>query len=71
MIDTEKIASAKVLESLYPVAGRLARDANSRIEINCDGEGVLFIEAETGSAMGDLICWFQAQRRTSTAYSYR
>ena len=55
MIDTEKIASAKVLESLYPVAGRLARDANSRIEINCDGEGVLFIEAETGSAMGDFV----------------
>lgn len=40
---------------MYPVAGRLARDANSRIEINCDGEGVLFIEAEAGSAMGDFV----------------
>jgi shikimate O-hydroxycinnamoyltransferase len=33
----------------------LARDANARIEINCNGEGVLFIEAETDSAMGDFV----------------
>ncbi|KAL9376961.1 hypothetical protein Peur_031081 [Populus x canadensis] len=50
-----KEALSKVLVSFYPVAGRLARDANGRIEINCNGEGVLFIEAETDSAMGDFV----------------
>jgi len=50
-----KEALSKVLESFYPVAGRLARDAKGRIEINCNGEGVLFVEAETDSAMGDFV----------------
>ncbi|CAK7338170.1 unnamed protein product [Dovyalis caffra] len=49
-----KEALSKVLVSFYPVAGRLARDANGRIEINCNGEGGLFVEAESDTAMGDV-----------------
>lgn len=50
-----KEALSKVLVSFYPVAGRMARDANGRVEINCNGEGVLFAEAETDSAMDDFV----------------
>ncbi|KAJ6355297.1 hypothetical protein OIU77_005810 [Salix suchowensis] len=50
-----KEALSKVLVSFYPVAGRLARDANGRVGINCNGEGVLFVEAETDSAMDDFV----------------
>ncbi|KAJ6296132.1 hypothetical protein OIU78_024047 [Salix suchowensis] len=54
-VEVLKEALSKVLVSFYPVAGRLARDANGRVEINCNGEGVLFVEAETDSAMDDFV----------------
>ncbi|EEF33008.1 Anthranilate N-benzoyltransferase protein, putative [Ricinus communis] len=44
----------KVLVEFYPVAGRLGKDDNGRLQINCNNEGVLFIEAETDSSMDDL-----------------
>ncbi|KAF2317006.1 hypothetical protein GH714_010369 [Hevea brasiliensis] len=47
-------ALSKVLVPFYPVAGRLRRDDNGRLEINCNNEGVLFIEAETDSEIDDL-----------------
>ncbi|CAK9168869.1 unnamed protein product [Ilex paraguariensis] len=49
-----KNALSNVLVSFYPMAGRLGRDEGGRIEINCNGEGVLFVEAETDSAIDDL-----------------
>ena len=49
-----KEALAKVLVEFYPLAGRLSRDATGRIEINCNAEGVLFVEAETSAAVDDF-----------------
>lgn len=49
-----KEALARVLVTFYPVAGRLSRDASGRIEIDCNAEGVLFVEAETSSVIDDF-----------------
>ncbi|KAK8553567.1 hypothetical protein V6N13_062368 [Hibiscus sabdariffa] len=50
-----KEALSKILVSFYPVAGRLGYDENGRLEIVCNGEGVLFSEAEASSVMEDLV----------------
>ncbi|KAK8294161.1 hypothetical protein V6Z11_D06G237300 [Gossypium hirsutum] len=47
-------ALSKTLVQFYPMAGRLGRDENGRLEMLCNAEGVLWIEAETTSAMDDL-----------------
>ncbi|GLU21960.1 hypothetical protein SLE2022_380640 [Rubroshorea leprosula] len=49
-----KEALAKALVSFYPMAGRLKRDEDGRIEIDCNAEGVLFVEAETGAVVDDF-----------------
>ncbi|KAL9381706.1 hypothetical protein Peur_024741 [Populus x canadensis] len=49
-----KEALGRVLVPFYPVAGRLARDENGRIEINCNGEGVFFVVADTYSTTKEL-----------------
>ncbi|KAJ6744466.1 SHIKIMATE O-HYDROXYCINNAMOYLTRANSFERASE-LIKE [Salix purpurea] len=49
-----KEALRKVLVPFYPAAGRLARDENGRIEINCNGEGVLLVVADTDSTTEEL-----------------
>lgn len=49
-----KEALSKALVPFYPVAGRLRRDDDGRIEIDCNAEGVLFVEAETTSAVDDF-----------------
>ncbi|XP_068648286.1 shikimate O-hydroxycinnamoyltransferase-like [Aristolochia californica] len=49
-----KDALAKVLVPFYPMAGRLKRDEDGRVEINCNAEGVLFVVAETGSVIDDF-----------------
>ncbi|XP_042503647.1 shikimate O-hydroxycinnamoyltransferase-like [Macadamia integrifolia] len=50
-----KEALCKVLVPFYPMAGRSSRDENGRDEINCNGEGVLFVEAETSSVIDDFV----------------
>ncbi|KAA8522854.1 hypothetical protein F0562_009277 [Nyssa sinensis] len=49
-----KDALSNVLVPFYPMAGRLGRDENGRFEIYCNGEGVLFIEAESESPINDF-----------------
>lgn len=49
-----KEALSNVLVSFYPMAGRLAKDEQGRLEINCNGEGVLFVGAETDSSIDDF-----------------
>ncbi|XP_028792055.1 shikimate O-hydroxycinnamoyltransferase isoform X2 [Neltuma alba] len=49
-----KDALSKVLVPFYPMAGRLRRDDDGRVEIDCNGEGVLFVEAETDKVIDDF-----------------
>ncbi|KAJ7951997.1 hydroxycinnamoyl-CoA shikimate/quinate hydroxycinnamoyl transferase [Quillaja saponaria] len=49
-----KEALSKALVPFYPMAGRLRRDEDGRVEIDCDGQGVLFVEAETGGVVVDF-----------------
>ncbi|KAF5788149.1 putative quinate O-hydroxycinnamoyltransferase [Helianthus annuus] len=49
-----KQALADVLVPFYPMAGRLGRDESGRIVINCNGEGALFVEAESDSCLDDF-----------------
>ncbi|PON89335.1 Transferase [Trema orientale] len=49
-----KQALSKALVPFYPMAGRLRRDDDGRIEIDCNAEGVLFVEAESDSVIDDF-----------------
>ncbi|KAF5739019.1 putative Anthranilate N-benzoyltransferase protein [Tripterygium wilfordii] len=49
-----KEALSKALVPFYPMAGRLRRDEDGRIEINCNGEGVQLDLAETNSVIDDF-----------------
>ena len=49
-----KKALAKTLVAFYPMAGRLRRDEDGRVEIDCNGEGVLFVEAESNGVVDDF-----------------
>lgn len=49
-----KEALSKSLVPFYPMAGRLKRDEDGRIEINCNAQGVLFVEAETDAVIDDF-----------------
>ncbi|KAJ0030104.1 hypothetical protein Pint_14407 [Pistacia integerrima] len=48
-----KEALSKALVGFYPLAGRLGRDENGRLQIECNGEGALFMEAETSCAIDE------------------
>ncbi|XP_021799912.1 shikimate O-hydroxycinnamoyltransferase-like [Prunus avium] len=50
-----KQALSKALVLFYPMAGRFKlNDQNGRMEINCNAEGVLFVVAESSSAVNDF-----------------
>ncbi|XP_020232248.1 shikimate O-hydroxycinnamoyltransferase [Cajanus cajan] len=49
-----KEALSKALVPFYPMAARLRRDDDGRIEIYCDAQGVLFLEAHTTAAIDDF-----------------
>ncbi|KAK4488891.1 hypothetical protein RD792_004681 [Penstemon davidsonii] len=48
-----KGALGRALVPFYPMAGRLKRDEDGRIEIDCNAEGVLFVEAESDGMVDD------------------
>ncbi|KAL6563076.1 hypothetical protein OROHE_005663 [Orobanche hederae] len=48
-----KAALGHALVPFYPMAGRLKRDEDGRIEIECNAEGVLFVEAESDGEVDD------------------
>nr|5KJV_A Chain A, Hydroxycinnamoyl transferase [Coleus scutellarioides]5KJV_B Chain B, Hydroxycinnamoyl transferase [Coleus scutellarioides]5KJW_A Chain A, Hydroxycinnamoyl transferase [Coleus scutellarioides]5KJW_B Chain B, Hydroxycinnamoyl transferase [Coleus scutellarioides]CBI83579.1 hydroxycinnamoyl transferase [Coleus scutellarioides] len=48
-----KAALGRALVSFYPMAGRLKRDEDGRVEIDCNAEGVLFVEAESDGTVDD------------------
>ncbi|KAJ6761482.1 TRICHOTHECENE 3-O-ACETYLTRANSFERASE [Salix koriyanagi] len=70
-----KEALRKVLVPFYPVAGRLARDENGRVEINCNGEGVLLVVADPDSTteeLGNLVqVWWSLSRSWVASHSSR
>ncbi|XP_042065427.1 rosmarinate synthase-like [Salvia splendens] len=49
-----KAALARTLSEFYPMAGKLDRDAKGCIEIDCNGEGAAFVEAEAEADLNDL-----------------
>lgn len=49
-----KESLSRVLVSFYPMAGRMSRDGDGRLEIDCNGEGALFAEAQTDATINDL-----------------
>lgn len=49
-----KSALGRTLVYFYPFAGRLTMNGNDRIEINCNGEGALFVVAKSDGALDDL-----------------
>ncbi|KAJ6731717.1 TRICHOTHECENE 3-O-ACETYLTRANSFERASE [Salix purpurea] len=49
-----KDALSDVLVPFYPAAGRMGKNEDGRIEIHCNGEGILFVEAETSCFIDDL-----------------
>lgn len=54
--DHEKLVEAlgKTLVPFYPMAGRLKRGEGGRIEINCNAEGVLLVEAEADAVVAEF-----------------
>ncbi|OIW18691.1 hypothetical protein TanjilG_13443 [Lupinus angustifolius] len=51
---TLKDSLSRVLVPFYPLAGRLQWIGNGRFELECNGTGVHFIEAESSSNLDDL-----------------
>ncbi|KAL2242770.1 UNVERIFIED_CONTAM: Shikimate O-hydroxycinnamoyltransferase [Sesamum indicum] len=49
-----KAALGRALVPFYPMAGRLKRDKDGRVEIDCNAEGVLFVEAESDAVVDDF-----------------
>lgn len=54
-VEALKAALAKVLVPFYPLAGRIGLDPAGRVEIQCTGEGALFMVARSASAMDDVL----------------
>ncbi|PON33415.1 Transferase [Parasponia andersonii] len=51
---TLKESLGRALVPFYPLAGRLRRLGGGRLELNCNAEGVQFVEAESDSKLDEL-----------------
>jgi shikimate O-hydroxycinnamoyltransferase len=52
--DSLRAALAKALVPFYPLAGRLGTDDGGRLQIDCHGEGALFLVARADCAGEDI-----------------
>jgi hypothetical protein len=52
--DVLRTALAMALVLFYPLAGRLGMAPDGRVEINCNGEGAVFVVAESDVVLDDL-----------------
>ncbi|XP_008777438.2 putrescine hydroxycinnamoyltransferase 1-like [Phoenix dactylifera] len=53
-VEAMKAALGKALVPFYPMAGRLGVDRDGRLEIQCTGEGVLFVVARSKFTLRDF-----------------
>lgn len=53
-VESMRSSLAKALVPFYPLAGRLGEDSEGRTEINCNGEGALFIVARSNAMLDDF-----------------
>ncbi|KAJ1700427.1 hypothetical protein LUZ63_000206 [Rhynchospora breviuscula] len=53
-VESLKLSLAKTLVPFYLLAGRLGTDKNGRMQINCTGEGVLFVVAHSDATLEDI-----------------
>ncbi|KAI7731859.1 hypothetical protein M8C21_032223 [Ambrosia artemisiifolia] len=49
-----KEALSRALVAFYPMAGRFKQDQHGRVEIDCQGQGALFLEAEADWVINDF-----------------
>ncbi|KAF6998636.1 hypothetical protein CFC21_014736 [Triticum aestivum] len=50
-----KESMARALVPFYPLAGRLGVDSGGRTEVNCNGEGALFVVARSDHTLQDFV----------------
>ncbi|KAF0901967.1 hypothetical protein E2562_011797 [Oryza meyeriana var. granulata] len=53
--DAMRDSLARALVTFYPIAGRLGLDGDGRVQIDCTGEGVVFVTARCGYVLDDLM----------------
>ncbi|XP_010547371.1 PREDICTED: shikimate O-hydroxycinnamoyltransferase-like [Tarenaya hassleriana] len=50
-----KQSLSQVLVPFYPLAGRLGKDENGRIQVECNAKGVMFIVAEADCSLDEML----------------
>ncbi|OEL16190.1 Shikimate O-hydroxycinnamoyltransferase [Dichanthelium oligosanthes] len=53
--DAVRDSLARALVAFYPLAGRLGLDGAGRVQIDCTGEGAVFVTARSDYALDDLL----------------
>ena len=56
--DVVKGSLARALVAFYPLAGRLGVDGAGRVQVDCTGEGAVFVTARSGYGLDNLMSEF-------------